>query len=193
MSIAEGVAVLTYGYGSGVFKGNCGDVWGSVGHVRPLSDVFTGTNAANLKGLGIGDNVAAISASALVDEDVSSECVVMGDQQRAVCTIDEYSEKHLRLSCLRRLGSTTAGCVTRPRAAGEGCLGRSSTASSSGRLRDVGENRLAIEELRERHDALRHLWGAWAGLRRQVDSPAVTMSSLRRWTTGCARRGGSAA
>lgn len=92
VSITEGVTILTHGYDWSVFKGKHGDVLGSAGHVKIGDNVFIGMNTTILKGVTIGDNVV-IGANSLINEDVPDDCVVVGNPQRVVCTIDEYLEK----------------------------------------------------------------------------------------------------
>ena len=92
VSITEGVTILTHGYDWSVFKGMYGDVLGSAGHVRIGNKVFIGMTATILKGVTIGDNVV-IGANSLVNKDVPSNSVVVGNPQRIVCDIDSYLEK----------------------------------------------------------------------------------------------------
>lgn len=92
VQITEGVTILTHGYDWSVFKGKYGDVLGSAGHVKIGSNVFIGMNATILKGTTIGDNVI-IGANSLINKDVPSDCVVVGNPQRVICSIDEYLEK----------------------------------------------------------------------------------------------------
>lgn len=92
VSITEGVTILTHGYDWSVFKGKYGDVLGSAGHVKIGNNVFIGMNATILKGVTIGNNVV-IGANSLINKDVPDDCVVVGNPQRVVCTIDEYLEK----------------------------------------------------------------------------------------------------
>jgi acetyltransferase-like isoleucine patch superfamily enzyme len=92
VQITEGVTILTHGYDWSVFKGKYGDVLGSAGHVKIGSNVFIGMKATILKGTTIGDNVV-IGANSLINKDVPSDCVVAGNPQRIICSIDEYLEK----------------------------------------------------------------------------------------------------
>ncbi len=92
VSITEGVTILTHGYDWSVFKGKYGDVLGSAGCVKIGNNVFIGMNATILKGVTIGNNVV-IGANSLINKDVPNDCVVVGNPQRVVCTIDEYLEK----------------------------------------------------------------------------------------------------
>lgn len=92
VQITRGVTILTHGYDWSVFKGLYGDVLGSAGHVHIGSNVFIGMNATILKGVTIGDNVV-IGANSLINKDVPSNCVVAGNPQRIICSIDEYLEK----------------------------------------------------------------------------------------------------
>lgn len=92
VQITEGVTILTHGYDWSVFKGKYGDVLGSAGHVKIGSNVFIGMNATILKGTTIGDNVV-IGANSLINKDVPSDSVVVGNPQRVVCDIDTYLEK----------------------------------------------------------------------------------------------------
>lgn len=92
VQITEGVTILTHGYDWSVFKGKYGDVLGSAGHVKIGSNVFIGMNVTILKGTTIGDNVV-IGANSLINKDVPSDCVVVGNPQRVICSIDEYLEK----------------------------------------------------------------------------------------------------
>lgn len=92
VSITRGVTILTHGYDWSVFKGKYGDVLGSAGRVVIGSNVFIGMNATVLKGVTVGDNVV-IGANSLINRDVPPDCVVVGNPQRVVCSIDEYLEK----------------------------------------------------------------------------------------------------
>lgn len=92
VQITEGVTILTHGYDWSVFKGEYGDVLGSAGHVKIGSNVFIGMKATILKGTTIGDNVI-IGANSLINKDVPSDCVVVGNPQRIICSIDEYLDK----------------------------------------------------------------------------------------------------
>ena len=92
VSITEGVTILTHGYDWSVFKGKYGDVLGSAGRVEIGNNVFIGMNATILKGVTIGNNVV-VGANSLINKDVPDDCVVVGNPQRVVCTIDEYLEK----------------------------------------------------------------------------------------------------
>lgn len=90
--ITEGVTILTHGYDWSVLKGKYGDVLGSSGRVRIGSNVFIGMNATVLKGVTIGDNVV-VGANSLINKDVPSDCVVVGNPQRVVMGIDDYLAK----------------------------------------------------------------------------------------------------
>lgn len=92
VSITEGVTILTHGYDWSVFKGKYGDVLGSAGRVKIGNNVFIGMNATILKGVTVGNNVV-IGANSLISKDIPDDCVVVGNPQRVVCTIDEYLEK----------------------------------------------------------------------------------------------------
>lgn len=92
VSITEGVTILTHGYDWSVLKGKYGDVLGSAGRVKIGDNVFIGMNSTILKGVTIGDNVV-IGANSLINKDVPSDCVVAGNPQRVICSIDEYIEK----------------------------------------------------------------------------------------------------
>jgi len=92
VSVTNGVTILTHGYDWSVFKGKYGDVLGSAGHVKIGSNVFIGMNTTILKGVIIGNNVV-IGANSLINKDVPSDCVVVGNPQRVICSIDEYLEK----------------------------------------------------------------------------------------------------
>lgn len=92
VQITRGVTILTHGYDWSVFKGLYGDVLGSAGHVVIGNNVFIGMNTTILKGVSIGDNVV-IGADSLINRDVPGNCVVVGNPQRIVCTIDEYRRK----------------------------------------------------------------------------------------------------
>lgn len=89
VQITEGVTILTHGYDWSVFKGKDGDVLGSAGHVLIGSNVFIGMNATILKGVTIGSEVV-IGAGSLINKDVPSGCVVVGNPQRIVTDIDSY-------------------------------------------------------------------------------------------------------
>lgn len=92
VSITEGVTILTHGYDWSVFKGRDGDVLGSAGHVHIGDNVFIGMGATILQGVTIGNNVV-IGAGSLINKDVPDNCVVVGNPQRVVCSIDDYLEK----------------------------------------------------------------------------------------------------
>lgn len=92
VSITQNVTILTHGYDWSVFKGRDGDVLGSAGHVHIGDNVFIGMGATILKGVTIGDNVV-IGAGSLINKDVPDNCVVVGNPQRVVCSIDDYLEK----------------------------------------------------------------------------------------------------
>lgn len=92
VSITQGVTILTHGYDWSVLKGKYGDVLGSAGRVVIGNNVFIGMNATILKGVTVGDNVV-IGANSLINKDVPPDCVVVGNPQRVVCSIDEYLEK----------------------------------------------------------------------------------------------------
>lgn len=95
VQITRGVTILTHGYDWSVLKGLYGDVLGSAGHVRIGSNVFIGMNATILKGVNVGDNVI-IGANSLINKDVPNNCVVAGNPQRIICSIEEYLEKRRR-------------------------------------------------------------------------------------------------
>ena len=94
VQITNGVTILTHGYDWSVFKGRDGIVLGSAGSVKIGSNVFIGMNTTILKGVEIGENVV-IGANSLINKDVPGNCVVVGNPQRVVSTIDEYLEKRL--------------------------------------------------------------------------------------------------
>ena len=155
VQITEGVTILTHGYDWSVFKGKYGDVLGSAGHVKIGSNVFIGMNVTILKGTTIGDNVV-IGANSLINKDVPSDCVVVGNPQRVICSIDEYLEKRRAAqvdeaidlySCWRRNspeGRRGGGSTS------EGALPRVLLALRRGRAREP-----LVPGVRERHGALR--------------------------------------
>lgn len=92
VSITEGVTIPTHGYDWSVLKGKYGDVLGSAGRVKIGNNVFIGMNATILKGATIGNNVV-IGANSLINKDVPDDCVVVGNPQKIISSIDEYLEK----------------------------------------------------------------------------------------------------
>ncbi|MGV8082859.1 MAG: acyltransferase [Coriobacteriia bacterium] len=133
VSITEGVTILTHGYDWSVFKGMHGDVLGSAGHVHIGDNVFIGMNATILKGVTIGSNVI-VGANSLINKDVPDGCVVVGNPQRVVCSIDDYLEKRraVQLDEAADLYDHWRRNSPEGKRGGGGCLPRRSSASSSG-------------------------------------------------------------
>lgn len=138
VQITEGVTILTHGYDWSVFKGKYGDVLGSAGHVKIGSNVFIGMKATILKGTTIGDNVV-IGANSLINKDVPSDCVVAGNPQRIICSIDEYLENDVTHSWLKHSIFISTGEATHQKVKEERCLARNFSVNSSGCSRSVAK------------------------------------------------------
>lgn len=187
VQITEGVTILTHGYDWSVFKGKYGDVLGSAGHVKIGSNVFIGMNVTILKGTTIGDNVV-IGANSLINKDVPSDCVVVGNPQRVICSIDEYLEKRRAAqvdeaidlySCWRR--NSPEG-----RRGGEYLRG-SSSASSSGSSKRASQGTSRARSTRASWGSAGRAARASAGSGRQVGSSMATRSSSPSSTRASAR------
>ena len=94
VQITEGVTLLTHGYDWSIVKAVYGDVLGSAGKIKIGDNVFIGVNSTVLKGVTVGDNVI-IGANSLINKDVPSNCVVAGNPQRIISTLDDYYKKRL--------------------------------------------------------------------------------------------------
>lgn len=92
VQITEGVTILTHGYDWSVIKGKYGHVLGSAGKVVIGNNVFIGVNTTILKSVTIGNNVI-IGANTLICKNVPSDCVVVGNPQRIISTLDNYYTK----------------------------------------------------------------------------------------------------
>lgn len=92
VQITSGVTILTHGYDWSVLKGVYGEVLGSSGRVKIGNNVFIGTQTTILKGVHIGDNVI-IGANSLVNKDIPTNCVAVGNPCRVIMSLDEYYEK----------------------------------------------------------------------------------------------------
>lgn len=92
VQITEGVTLLTHGYDWSVIKGKYGDILGSAGQIKIGDNVFIGVNSTILKGVTIGNNVI-IGANSLINKDVPSDCVVAGNPQRIISSLEDYYRK----------------------------------------------------------------------------------------------------
>ena len=97
VQITHGVTILTHGYDWSVLKGKYGTVLGSYGSVKIGNNVFVGMNTTILKGVKIGDNVI-IGAGSLVNKDIPSNCVAVGNPCHEIMGIEEYLKKR---SCVQ--------------------------------------------------------------------------------------------
>lgn len=96
LKLQGGVTILTHGYDWSVLAGLHDIVLGSAGKVKIGNNVFIGMNSTILKGVTIGDNVI-VGAASLVNKDIPSNCVAVGNPCRVIMQIDEYYKKRKEL------------------------------------------------------------------------------------------------
>ncbi|EGT4138806.1 acyltransferase [Clostridium perfringens] len=99
VQITYGVTILTHGYDWSVIKGVYGDVLGSAGKVIIGNNVFIGVNSTILKGVRVGDNVI-IGAGSIVNKDIPSNSVAVGNPAKVIMSLDEYYEKRKNIQLL---------------------------------------------------------------------------------------------
>lgn len=92
VKITKGVSILTHGYDFAVLRNVYDETIGSSGKVSIGNNVFIGMNTTILKGTTIGDNVI-IGAGSLVNKDIPSNCVAVGNPAKPVMTLEEYYHK----------------------------------------------------------------------------------------------------
>lgn len=92
VKITKGVTILTHGYDFCVLRNVYNETIGSSGKVSIGNNVFIGMNTTILKGVSIGDNVI-IGACSLVNKDIPSNCVAVGNPAKPIMSLDEYYNK----------------------------------------------------------------------------------------------------
>lgn len=92
IKITKGVTILTHGYDLCVLRNVYNETIGSSGKVKIGNNIFIGMNSTILKGVSIGDNVI-IGACSLVNKDIPSNCVAVGNPAKPIMSLEEYYDK----------------------------------------------------------------------------------------------------